>query len=324
MFIFGCILVNQFGPNPLVYRIEDWQDPKNRYIPDGYDKSKWNVLFDSHFHTRYSDGLMTIEQGIHWHLACGFNAFVVTDHGTAENLPEILELQEKYKDKCIIIPGIELNSFNGHMNVVGIKEWDVEKFGWAHNEDEIIAIVNEAHRQGAVTTWNHYPWSYGGAKPRYTNEPTREQVLSLGIDFIESSNWDDDIDTIDKVSYDFCQAHKEIGCIVGTDVHRPEKDDLWAWTLINVSEFTPEALMEELRNKRTDVLFKPSSIPYPTQHQVNPKIRPLYPFHQIGEMFISLHRGASIENIDWGLGRIWISYLFSLFGIMEIVKYFFF
>ena len=151
--IFAAVLITLFGPPRKIYRLEDWEKPENRYIPKGYDKNKYNILFDSHFHTIWSDGKMTIEQGIKWHLACGFNAFAVTDHGVVENREEILRLQKKYQDECIIIPGVELNTFNGHINIIGYKEWDLNEFGDCKTIEDIEAVVKEAHRQGAVLDW---------------------------------------------------------------------------------------------------------------------------------------------------------------------------
>jgi PHP domain len=322
-FIFISILVTIFGPDKFTYKIEDWQDPKNQYHPENYDKSKWNILLDTHFHTLYSDGKMTIEQGIHWHIACGFNAFFVTDHNTVENLDEILKLQEKYKDQILVIPGVEIAGKLGHMNIIGLKEWDVEKFGKIDTEEEVKAVVIEAHKQGALTTWNHYPWSYGGEKPRIKYEPPREDVMSWGIDFIEVSNWDDDIDPIDNVSYEFCNKHPEIGVTVGTDVHHPTKDNLYAWTLVNTPEFTVEALMKELHNKKTDAAFIPGGIPYPTKHSQNPKYRKLKPIYDMGDVFIGIHKGADISNLDMGIIGIWISYLLGLFLFLELLLFLF-
>lgn len=123
-----------------------------------------------------------------------------------------------------------------HLNVLGIESWDPKKVQGNTTEEKIRSTCKIAHEMGGVVTINHYPWSTGGEKPRIDPKihPTREQALEWGVDFIEASNWDDDINTIDMLSYNFCKNHDGIAPVAGTDVHAPEKDSLWAWTLVNV------------------------------------------------------------------------------------------
>lgn len=51
--------------------------------------------------------------------------------------------------------------------------------------------------------------------------------------------------------------------ITGTDMHTPDGlagGGVHGWTLMNIKEFTEEALLEELRKKRTNIIY--SEIPY--------------------------------------------------------------
>ena len=57
----------------------DWKNIEPHTIPD-YDKSAYNVIYDHHSHTYYSDGALTIRQNIEWHIAMGYNALTITDH----------------------------------------------------------------------------------------------------------------------------------------------------------------------------------------------------------------------------------------------------
>jgi hypothetical protein len=316
--IFGIILISLFGPKRYLYALDDWDIPSNQYHPEDFDHSKWNLLLDTHFHTKYSDGSMSIEQGVKWHIACGFNAFFITDHDTFANYEEIIQLQAKYKDQILIMPGIEIATPIGHMNVLGIHEWDCDHFTHPKVEDDIKKIILEAHRLGGVVTWNHFPWSTGGKIPRYKIHPTREQLIEWNVDLLECCNWDDDISPIDVESYEFTRNHSEIGPVAATDVHTPEKDRLYGWTLVNIPEFTPNALMTELRSKRTDVLLKPQGIPYPTTHRENPKIWGLKPIYQLGAIFLSIHRGGALSNVDLKLIFIWLIYFLVIFGFLEL------
>ena len=76
LIIFSVIL-SILGPSKFKYRLEDWDDT-TQYSKLDYDKEKWNVVIDCHSHTNHSDGKLTVEQSIKYHLSVGFNACVFT------------------------------------------------------------------------------------------------------------------------------------------------------------------------------------------------------------------------------------------------------
>ncbi len=45
------------------YSDNDWKNV-NPHIPPGYDKDQYNVVFDQHSHTTFSDGTLTIKQNV--------------------------------------------------------------------------------------------------------------------------------------------------------------------------------------------------------------------------------------------------------------------
>ncbi len=47
----------------MIYSDNDWKDVFP-HIPPGYDKNKYNILFDQHSHTIFSDGALTIKQNV--------------------------------------------------------------------------------------------------------------------------------------------------------------------------------------------------------------------------------------------------------------------
>jgi hypothetical protein len=59
-------------------------------------------FLDTHAHSTASDGWMTPEQCIMWHIANGFNAFVLTDHNTGKNNKPILELHRTNIPKSLL------------------------------------------------------------------------------------------------------------------------------------------------------------------------------------------------------------------------------
>jgi hypothetical protein len=100
----------------------------------------------------------------------------------------------------------------------------------------------------------------------------------------------------------------------------PEKDRLYGWTLISTNEFTENAIMSELRNKHTDVILNPMGVPYPTKHQESWKYRVLKPFYQIAEIFMGLHKGGTLSNIDYLTAFMWVVYASGVFLLIELFR----
>lgn len=317
-FVVCCVIAALRGRR-FVYRHGDWLEPANQYTPDGHDASKYNIRLDTHFHTTHSDGVMGVEEGILWHLATGFNAFFITDHDTLSNAADVARLREKYRDRILVMQGLEITTERGHVNVLGLKSWDFARFAGMDPDEKIRAIVAAAHEQGAVVSINHFPWSTGGVKPRWKpgTHLTREDAVAHGFDLLEVANWDDDIAPIDEVSWEFCKSHP-IAPVAATDVHVPEKDRMHAWTLLSTREFTEAAVMDELRARRTTVVFKPGGVPYPVKHKENPAYTFIKPLAQIGQAFVSLHAGGSLGNLDKRGVAAWVLHACLLFVLVEL------
>jgi predicted metal-dependent phosphoesterase TrpH len=230
--------------------------------PPNYDKNKYNVVFDHHSHTHYSDGVLSIQQNVDWHIAMGFNAIAITDHNNMRHVEKIEEIKRQNTKKgIIIISGYEWTTIRLHLNFLGISKWD-ERVPYKPKDEKIMDVINKVHDQGGIVVCNHIPWSTIEAK--YKNHPTQENLLEWGIDYIEIVN-DDSLpeNVFDKESHDFCRTHKKIGMISGTDMHDPHKlasGGVHGWTLLNLKEFSEEGLMDELKKKNTEILF--SKDPY--------------------------------------------------------------
>ncbi|MBY9011652.1 MAG: CehA/McbA family metallohydrolase [Candidatus Lokiarchaeota archaeon] len=249
-------------PQPSAYSDDDWKNVKPHILPE-YDKRAYNLIYDHHSHTYYSDGKLTIKQNIEWHIAMGFNALTITDHNNMRHLEKIDKIKREYLEKGILIAsGVEWTTIRLHLNFLGVSKWDT-RVPYKPKDEKIIDAINKVHDQGGVVVLNHIPWSLYEAK--YKNHPTRETLLEWGIDYIEIVNDDSQPkNAYDQESYDFCTKHKgEIGMLTGTDMHRPDKllsGGVHGWTLLNIKELTEEALLEELRKKKTEILY--SEEPY--------------------------------------------------------------
>ena len=82
----------------------------------------YNVLFDHHSHTYYSDGKLLVRQNIEWHISLGFTTMAITDQNTLDNAEEIKELAEEYTDEIIVFDGMEWTTARVHLNFIGISD----------------------------------------------------------------------------------------------------------------------------------------------------------------------------------------------------------
>ncbi|MEX2728712.1 MAG: hypothetical protein Q6353_015760, partial [Candidatus Sigynarchaeum springense] len=137
--VFTCVYFALAGPRPVLFKKEDWLDPANQFHPSGYDKAKYNVLLDTHFHTRHSDGIMTVEEGIAWHLAMGFNAFLqISTHGYVfTKASAFVKIADAIKDLRL-----------------GARKSSNKLFYVSKNNAKALAISGLKHGDGkALSTW---------------------------------------------------------------------------------------------------------------------------------------------------------------------------
>lgn len=244
------------------YSDDDWKKVTPRPLPE-YEKTAFNLIYDHHSHTYYSDGTLTIKQNVEWHISMGFNALTITDHNNMRHLEKIDEVKDEYIKKGILITsGIEWTTTRMHLNFLGVSKWD-DRIPYKPKDEKIISAINKVHEQGGIVVCNHIPWSV--CEGKYKNHPSRETLLEWGVDYIEIVN-DDSLpeNNFDQESYDFYMEHAgEIGMLTGTDMHKPDglvSGGVHGWTLLNLKELTEEALINELKKKNTKILY--SKEPY--------------------------------------------------------------
>jgi PHP domain len=91
---------------PFRYNISD--DPD--IVPWDLDSGPYNVLFETHSHSYFSDGAMSPEQVVEWAIAYGYTALAVSDHNTIEGGLRAKEYatEKGYENNAIVvIPSVE-------------------------------------------------------------------------------------------------------------------------------------------------------------------------------------------------------------------------
>ena len=126
-----------------------------------------------------------------------------------------------------------------------------------------------------MVTVNHIPWSLnGGTLP---DHPTIEQLFSWGVDYVEVVQQN----RFDWVDWQFAIQHG-MGAITGTDMHYPDRG-VNGWTTLIPANFTEEAIMDELRARRTSFIYNGIDSPYTAALQYSAQNIILDPFFRIAE-----------------------------------------
>lgn len=134
---------------------------------------------DLHMHTAHSDGSCTSESGKK-RVPCpvfltadaaarrGLDFIAITDHNATSHYDAMRELTP-YFDELLLIPGREITTFHGHMNVFGTEQFLDFRLGSAAVPD-IDTLLRRAQRLGAVVSLNH------------PGAPTGERCMGCGWD----------------------------------------------------------------------------------------------------------------------------------------------
>jgi len=118
---------------------------------------------DLHLHTGHSDGSCAAQSGakapcpVHKTLdaavARGLDFVAVTDHNTSSHFQALAELQPHY-DRLLLIPGREVTTFQGHVNIIGMTApLDFQLGG--PRAPTLAHILDQAEAAGALVTINH-------------------------------------------------------------------------------------------------------------------------------------------------------------------------
>lgn len=118
---------------------------------------------DLHMHTAHSDGqcanqsgekvpcpvFLTVEAAAHR----GLDFIAITDHNATSQYNAMRELQP-YFDNVLLIPGREITTFQGHINVLGTTSYLDFRLG-SETVPDMDTLLRETERSGALVSINH-------------------------------------------------------------------------------------------------------------------------------------------------------------------------
>jgi hypothetical protein len=209
---------------------------------------------DLHLHSTHSDGRWTVEEIVAYARLRRLDFLAVTEHNTSSALPQLLAAAARTDPPLIVVPGMELTTYWGHANALGVAGWvdwrvsPPEGFRRPGGDDSLVtddaqasrpetwtmaAAAADVHRQGGTFVVNHplsigYPdctgcrWEFGASSAAYTdllevwNGPWRRQnVEGLAL-------WDAWLD-----------AGRRVPACAGSDGHlRPQRWDTVGLTCV--------------------------------------------------------------------------------------------
>lgn len=103
---------------------------------------------DLHMHSVHSDATLTWEENIRIMEELGCDFVAMTDHNTVSQ-----NYAYPRETKLVLIPGMELTTYHGHCNLLGVTE-PIKDFRWAGFED-VQNRICEAKVNGAKVVLNH-------------------------------------------------------------------------------------------------------------------------------------------------------------------------
>lgn len=200
------------------------------------------LSLDLHVHTSYSpDSFISIDELVPCGKAAGIDGVAITDHGTLEGE---LKAREASRD-FIIIPGVEIETQNGHVLGLDIVRPVRQHLGLEETVDEI-------HGQGGIAVIAH-PFSF--LKPKLS----LRQLQSAHLDALEAIN---------SGSFPFSAASARSSDLArklllpvtgGSDAHISRVIGR-AYTVVDAESSQISDIVDAIRKGRTRALGSPISV----------------------------------------------------------------
>jgi hypothetical protein len=189
------------------------------------------IRIDLHLHTTFSgDATINPKFIVNQLYSHPFiKGVAITDHDTLEGYVQVRKLAAPYRD-VLIIPGIEVSTQWGHINILGVEEKPEE---WL----TIEGIVDFAKERGGVIILPHpYRGSYAG-----------ERIRDIPADAIEVFNPHVTYEQ-NKMAEKLARA-KNLPGVAGSDAHDPQ--EMWAAYTEVKAELSVESVLKAIRKGLT-------------------------------------------------------------------------
>lgn len=189
------------------------------------------MKFDLHIHSAYSDGRASVEEILRVARRKGLSGIAVTDHNTLDGSRAALRISRSRYREMIVVRGVEIDTSEGHLIVLGVDEMPV----LGNTPEETI---EEAHDLGGISVLPHpyhlFRHSIGRIPPVDAVEVCNSKYI-LGISNLRAR----------------LEARRSgIPMVAGSDAHLAETVGLGVTILNAASE---DDVLEEIRKNRTKI-----------------------------------------------------------------------
>ncbi|HEV2134418.1 MAG TPA: CehA/McbA family metallohydrolase [Terracidiphilus sp.] len=185
---------------------------------------------DLHMHTAHSDGQCPSQTGkmvpcpVYFTVDAaarrGLDFIAITDHNATSQYDAMRELQP-YFDKVLLIPGREITTFQGHMNLLGTTDFLDFRLG-SSGVPTVNDLLRSARKLGAVVSINHPRNATGEICMGCGWTPSAPAEMKL-LDAIEAVNGGSETPAFSGIP--FWEHQLDLGnritAIGGSDNHRP-------------------------------------------------------------------------------------------------------
>lgn len=200
---------------------------------------------DLQSHTEHSDGTGTLAQLAGKARAIGLDFLAVTDHNTVSHHPHLPALES---DDLFLIPGQEVTTYYGHMNVWGPRRWCDFR---CRTDAEVEAVIRLAHAVGGLCSINH---------PK-TNGPEWEYDTSLPVDSMEvwQGPWAHKNTESLALWEGLLNSGRRLPAVGGSDYHCPAGEDPnflrlgQPTTWVKVTERSVRGVLDAIRAGRASI-----------------------------------------------------------------------
>jgi predicted metal-dependent phosphoesterase TrpH len=106
------------------------------------------MKFDLHIHSNYSDGRASVKEIIQAAKRRGLDGIAITDHDIMKGIPVARRYIKEQKLDLLLIPGIEVNTSEGHLLVLGVDKPP-------HKKMSPEETIDDAHDLGGIANVPH-------------------------------------------------------------------------------------------------------------------------------------------------------------------------
>jgi hypothetical protein len=103
---------------------------------------------DLHVHSHHSDGKHSVSELVDKALEQNLDYIAVTDHST---LSQFYEIERIKNPPVLLIPGVEVTTYHGHLSVWGGEWFDFRR----RRIGDFVSLINEVHEKGLIISVDH-------------------------------------------------------------------------------------------------------------------------------------------------------------------------